>query len=243
MLYITKRNSRYTLQWVKVRKIGNSRHTDDRHIDHPNFLRSVKTLGKAVLILHLNIKIWCNSHHRDPALALKHLHTRIKNGLVSAEFVDDQSLDHISFIFLKKLHRSIKLCKYTSTVDISDQKHRCLCHLCHSHIDDIFFFEVDLSRAARSFYHNNIILGSKCIECLHNVRNQFFLVGKIVPCTHCAKNFTIYNNLRSHVIRRLEKNRIHKNRRFDSCCFCLHDLCPSHFQSFFCNKRIQCHIL
>ena len=243
MLYIAKRNSRYALQWVKICEIGDPRHTDDCHIDHPNFLWTVKTLCQAVLVLHLDVKIRCDTDNRDPAFALQHLHARIKDRLITAEFVDDQTLYHLSLVFLQKLHGSVKLCKHTAAVDISDQKDRCFCHLRHSHVYDILFFEVDLCRASCTFDHDDIILCCKYIKCFHDVRDKFFLVSKIIPCAHCAKDFSVYNDLRTHIVGRFQKDRVHKDGRFDPGSLCLHDLRSSHLQSFLCDKGIQCHIL
>ena len=81
------------------------------------------------------------------------------------------------------------------------------------------------------------------MKCLHNVRHQFFLIFKIVSGTHGTKNFPIYNDLRANIICRFQKNRIHQDRWFYTCRFCLHNLCSAHFKALTGYKRVQCHIL
>ena len=157
MLYISQGNSRNTFQWIKICEIGDPWYPDHRNINKIHFLFSVKSFCEAVLILHLNIQIRSHSHYRDMASLLQHLHSRIKDGLVAAEFVDDQTLYHLSFILFQKLHCTDQLCENTASVNISHQKYRCLCHLCHSHIYDIFCFQIDLCRASCSLDHNDII--------------------------------------------------------------------------------------
>ena len=157
VFYIAERNSGNALKRIKIRKVGNPWCTDHRDINDTGFLLPVKTLRQAVLILHLDIQIRRHTHHRDPASFLKHNNTRVQNSLISAEFVDDQTLYHSLLIVLQKLHCTDQLCENTASVNISHQKYRCLCHLCHSHIYDIFCFQINLCRASCSLDHNDII--------------------------------------------------------------------------------------
>ena len=162
---------------------------------------------------------------------------------ITAEFIDDQTFDHLSLIFFEKLHRAIQLRKNAATIDISRKKNRRLCHLCHSHVDNVFAFQIDLSRTPRTFNDDNVIFLCKFVECLHNIRHQFFLIFEIIPGTHCSEDFPVDNYLRANIIGRFQKNRVHKNRWFCPCRLSLHDLRPSHLKTFARDKRIQCHIL
>ena len=204
---------------------------------------TVKTFCQTVFILYLNIHIRCNSDYRNLTFFFEHFNTRIQDRFISAEFIDDQTFDHLSLVFFKQFHCSIKLCKNAAAVNVSHKKHRGFCHLCHSHIHDIFALQIDFRRTSGSFDHNDIIFFCQLIECLHNIRHQFFLIFKIVSGTHRTKDFPIYNNLGTNIICRFQKDRIHQYRRFNSGSFRLHDLRSSHFKAFTCNKRIQCHIL
>ena len=133
---------------------------------------------------------------------LQHLYARIKDCLVSAEFVDDQSFNHLALILFQKLHCTDQLGKNTASVDISDQKYRSFRHLCHSHVYDIFCFQIDLCRASCSFDHDNIVLCCQRIICFHDIRHQFFLIFEIVSGAHGSKDFSIYDHLRTNVIGR-----------------------------------------
>ena len=209
MLHITEGNPRNTFEWVKICEIGNPRHTDHRDIDQIYFLFSVKTFRQTVFIFYLNIQIRRNSHYRNMTSLFQHFHTWVKDCLISAEFVDDQSFDHLTFIFLQKFHRTDELCKDTASVNVSDQKYRSFRHLCHSHIYDIFRFQIDLCRASGSFDDDNVILCCQRIICFHNVRHQFLLIFEIVSGTHGSKNFSVYDHLRTHIIGRLQQDRVH----------------------------------
>ena len=243
MLYISQGNSRDTFQWIKICEIGDPWYPDHRNINKIHFLFSVKSFCEAVLILHLNIQIRSHSHYRDMASLLQHLNTWIQDRLIAAEFVDDQTLYHLSFILFQKLHCTNQLCKNTTSVNISHQKHRCLCHLCHSHIYDIFCFQIDFRRASSPLNHNDIIFFCQLMKCLHNVRHQFFLIFKIVSGTHGSQDFSVYDHLGAYIIGRLQKNGVHQHRRLNSGCLRLHNLSSAHLQPLFCNKRVQCHIL
>ena len=88
----------------------------------------------------------------------------------------------------------------------------------------------------RSFHHNNVIFFGKGIVGFHNIRNQCFLIFKIISGTHGPQNFPVYDHLGTNIIGRLQKDGVHKNRRFDPGCFRLHDLSPSHLQTILCDK-------
>ena len=243
MLYIAKRHAGNAFQRVKVCKIGNSWYPDHCNINLSDFLISVKPVCKAVLVLHLDIKIRSNAYHRDPTFFFQHFHTRIKNGFITAEFIDDQTFYHFPFVRFQKLYRSVKLGKHTASVNISHKENRRLCHFCHAHVYNIFCFQIDLRRAACALDHNNVIFRSKGFKGLHHIRHQFFLIFKIISGAHGSKHLAVDDHLGSHIIGRFQKNGIHENRRGDSCCLCLHHLSSSHFKPFLCNKRIQRHIL
>ena len=236
MLHITQGNSRNTFKRIKICKIGDPWCTDHRNINNSGFLLPVKTLRQAVFIFYLDIQIRSHTDHRDPASLFQHFHTRVQNGLISTELVDDQSLNHRLFVFFQKFHCTDQLCKNASPVNITNKEDRCLGHFCHSHIYDIFIFKIDLCRASCTLDHNNVIFFGKGIVGFHNIRNQCFLIFKIISGTHGPQNFPVYDHLGTNIIGRLQKDGVHKNRRFDPGCFRLHDLSPSHLQTILCDK-------
>ena len=137
MLYISKRHTWNIFKWIKVRKIRNPRNPDHRDIDLSHLLLTVKPLRQTVFVFHLDLQVRCHTNYRDAASFFQHLHTGIKNGFVPSKFVDDQTLYHLFFIVFQKHYCTDQLGKYAAAIDISNQKHRGFCKLCHTHIDDI----------------------------------------------------------------------------------------------------------
>ena len=107
---------------------------------------------------NLDLHIRCNSDYRNAASFFQHNNTGIQDCLIPAEFVDDQSLYTFFLIIFQEHKRPQKLGKYSSAVNISDQKHRRIYHLRQPHIYNIIFLQVDLCRTSRSFDHNDVIL-------------------------------------------------------------------------------------
>ena len=137
MLYISKRHTWNIFKWIKVRKIRNPRNPNHRNINLSHFLLAVKPFGQAVFVFHFNLQVRRHTDHRDTASFFEHLHARIKNRLIPTKFVDNQTLYHRFFIVFQKHYRTDQLGKYAAAIDISNQKHRGFCKLCHTHIDDI----------------------------------------------------------------------------------------------------------
>ena len=99
------------------------------------------------------------------------------------------------FILFQKHQRSQKLRKHAATVDIPNQKHRCIDQFCQPHIDNIIRFQIDLCRASRPFHHNNVCLLFQLRKSLADRRNQLFLIRKIIPRPHISEHLTLYDHL------------------------------------------------
>lgn len=200
--YITHGYTRNTFKNIEIRKIGNPWKPDHCQINLTNLLMITHAFTEAVLIFHINVHVRCHTYHRLAAKLLQHLDSRIQNALISPEFIDHQSFDQPFFLFLQQHHRARQLCKHTTTVDISYQKYRCIRHLCHSHIDDIIIFLINLRRVASSLQHNDICLFFQGMIRLHNIRHQLFFIFEIVPCTHGREYLSIDDHLGTSIIRR-----------------------------------------
>ena len=200
--YITHGYTRNTFKNIEIRKIGNPWKPDHCQINLTNLLMITHAFTEAVLIFHLDVQIRSHSHYRNFAFFFQHFYARIQNGLIAPEFVDNKAFDHISLIFFQKFHCTIKLCKNSASVNISGQKHRGFCHFCHSHIDDIFIFQINLRRGASSLQHNDICLFFQGMIRLHNIRHQLFFIFEIAPCTHGREYLSIDDHLGTSIIRR-----------------------------------------
>ena len=160
----------------------------------------MESLRQAVLIFNLHIKVRCNSHHRDPPALRKHIYTRIQDRLIPTELVDNQPFNHLFLILVKQHQGSQQLGENAASVNVPYQQYRGLSHLCHPHIDDIVFLQINLGRASRPLDHDNIIRFLQLAESLLNIRYQLLLIGKILSCAHVFLNLAIYDHLGAHVI-------------------------------------------
>src|SRR5699024_179457 len=231
------------LQRSTVREVGDPRETDHRTIDQPRLLASVEPLCQTVLILHLDVQIWRDSHYGNPAFLLQHFDPWIQYRLVAPEFVNDKTPDTISLLWFQKLHRTVQLGEYAASVDISRQKHGGVRHFRHTHIYDIVCFQIDLRRASGSFDHDNVVFFCKGAERLHNIRDKVFLIFKIIPGAHRPQDLAVYDHLGSRIVGRFQENGVHKDGGFDPRRLRLHHLRAPHLQAFAGDIGIQRHVL
>ena len=77
---------------------------------------------QAILIIYLNIDIRCHTNYRNVCPFFYHGNSWLKNGLVTTKFINDQTLDAISLIFIQQVHSSNQLRKHTSTINITNKK-------------------------------------------------------------------------------------------------------------------------
>ena len=158
LTYITEGYPVHPLKCGKICKIGNMRQMDHCHINASSLLSLIQTVRETVLIINIQMLHRNHTYHRNPCSLLDHPKAWLKDFHIPTEFIDDQTFDHLLLIFRQQLYRSIKGCKYTTTVNISHQEYRCFCHASHSHIYNIIVMKIDLCRTSGSFDHNNIIL-------------------------------------------------------------------------------------
>ena len=163
---ITNLHSLHRFQRRKIRIIGNLWKSD-----HCNFNSCLlcafwarlasfpfQTFRYAIFLLDIYGKHRNSSHHRNLCPLLKHRNSRIKDGFISPELIDNEAFDPLPFLLLKKGHCPVKLCKYAAPVNVSGKKYRNIQHFGKTHIDNIIFFQIDLRRTPRPFYNKNIIL-------------------------------------------------------------------------------------
>ena len=160
----------------------------------------MEPLRQAVLVIQLQLHIRSHTHNGNMRQLLQHLNTGIQNGLISTEFIDDETFYHFLFFFGKKHHRPYQLGKNAAPVDVAHQKHRSLCHFGHPHIDQIVFLEIDLRRTARSLDNDDIVLCRQMIKGFLHLRDQLLFKSEIFSRRHISKNFSVYDNLRAHIV-------------------------------------------
>ena len=94
----------------------------------------------------------------------------------------------LSLLLLQKHQRPEQLRKHTAPVDISDQKHRCIQQVLPSPCSR---YHSLLRLISAGLPAPSITMISACScklsKCLQNVRNQFFLISKIVPGTSYSR--------------------------------------------------------
>ena len=196
MLYIAQRHTRHLFKRIEVGKIRNPGNTDHGQINQSRGFFSLKALGQTVLILYLDMQVRGAAHNRDSRQLFQHGDAGIQDGPVSAEFIDHKSFYHGALIRLQQLSGSKKLREYAAAVNIADQQDRGLCQFRHPHVDKaVRVLQIDLRGASGSLNDNNIILRRQRVVGFFYVRDQFFLVGKILTGAHVSQDFPVDNNL------------------------------------------------
>ena len=113
---------------------------------------------QAVLLIDIQIKIRHDSDHRNIRTFLEHGESRLQDGHISPELIDDHSFDTLTLLFLEQHDCPDKLCEHAAPVDIPGEQHRRVHQFRQTHIYDIILLQIDLRRASRSFDHDHIIL-------------------------------------------------------------------------------------
>ena len=161
-----------------------------------------EAFGQTVLVLQIQIHV---RNHADNLFAgdmLDLTKSWFQDGDISAELIDHKTFDHLPFLFFQQHQGSCQRSEYTAAVDIPDQQHRCVSKLCHPHVDDIVLFEVDFSRASRTFQHNDVVLLIQLVVRLHDFWNQRKFVFIIIPCRHVSQHLAVDDDLRTGVVGR-----------------------------------------
>ena len=93
------------------------------------------TCGRLVLELHPQVRHY--AQHGQLRFFFQHGKAGPQDLHIAPELVDDEPPDAGTLVGFQQLHSAVQLGEYAAAVDISDQKHRCFCKLCNTHIDDI----------------------------------------------------------------------------------------------------------
>ena len=102
----------------------------------------------------------------------KHGEAGAENFDVTAEFIDDKSLDAIALVRLQQLYGAEKLREYTAAVDVADEQNGRIDKLCEPHVHDVIRFQVDLRRAARALDDDNVKIFCKAVVGAQNIGNE-----------------------------------------------------------------------
>ena len=175
------------------------RQTDNRHIDPLCERPLVKAVRKAVLIIHIDFLHRENTQHRLISEIFQHFKARFQNLHIPPELIDHDTTETILVLLRKKLDSAIGRSKHAAPVNVRHQDHRCVCHLGHSHIDDIIFRQIDLCRRTGSLYDDDIIFIGQMPESLHHLRCQVVFDLVIILGAQVIIYLAVYNDLRTHI--------------------------------------------
>ena len=100
-------------------EVGNARQADDGNIDRPALTAARKARGETVLIVDIQMHIRPNARHRHAAQLLERFESRLKDLLISAEFVDDGAADARSLVRLEQGHGAVELCEHAAAVNVA----------------------------------------------------------------------------------------------------------------------------
>ena len=106
-VHIAQRNAIIMFQRIEVRKIGDMRQMDHRHIQAVLRLSPHQTVGQAVLIIQIDLLHGDHAHHRNVKPLLDHAESRLQNLNITTEFIDDETLDAGPLLRLQQTDGSI----------------------------------------------------------------------------------------------------------------------------------------
>ena len=76
------------------------------------------------LVVEVKGRVGHHTSHRHPHAPLKLVEAGLQKGHISAELVDNASLDHAPLVVLKQGMRAYKLGKHAAAVDVAHKQHR-----------------------------------------------------------------------------------------------------------------------
>ena len=144
----------------KISKVGNL-----RSLDNSDFNIGVLVIdafcfqGNGILVINTEMNNMRNySQNRFAGFFLQKLYRRLKQGNISAEFIDNKTFNEISFFRCKQLQGTNQRCQSTSTVNICNKKNRSMEISCNGHVYNIISLKIYFGRAACTFDNNCIVL-------------------------------------------------------------------------------------
>ena len=200
---VAHRHALDALQAVKVGEIGDSRQAHHCDVDGGGLVLAGKPLGKAVLVLQIQIHVRHHADHRLAGDVLNLPQSRLQNRDVAAEFVDDKALDHRLLVLVQQHQCARQRGKDAASVDVSHQQHRRFGQLCHPHVDDVVLLEVDLRRAARSLQHDDVVLLIQLAVSLHDVGDHLPFAPVVFFGGQISQHLAVDDDLGSGVVGRL----------------------------------------
>ena len=235
--------SRLQRQRLEIREIGDMAQLHHRHVDISRSALPAETLRNAVLIFQFHVHPGHHAEHGNMNPFLQHPQPRLQDFHIPAELVDDDALDPSPFLFRQQHHRAQQGSEHAAQVDIPHQDYRSVGSLCHAHVDDVAFPQVNLRRAAGAFDHDAVGFFCQRIIDLFDSLPQSRFVPVIFHGRHVADDFSLDDYLALPVAGGFQQHRIHPDVRFNARRLGLGHLGPAHFQSVPGDKGIQGHVL
>ena len=185
-------------------------------------------------------------HHADDRLAgqiLELRQTRPQNLHVTAEFVNDETVNARLLVLIEQLDRAVQRREHTAAVYIADQQNWRIHQLRQTHIDNIILLEIDLCRTARPLDHDDVVLGGKAVKCVLDNGKKRLFVPPIFARGAVSLRFAHDDDLRANIACRLEQNRVHTHIGRDARRLGLHDLRAAHLPAVRRDERVERHVL
>ena len=187
------------LKHAEIRKVGNVRQTDDRHINAFGEGALVETVGQAVLIIHINLFHREDTQHRFAGQIFQHLKARLQYLHIAPELIDDDTAETVLVFLRQQLDGAVGGSKDAAPVDVRHQDDRRIRHFCHAHVDDIVFRQVDLRRGAGALDDNDVIFRRQMLKCLHDFRREVVFHLIVFLGAQVIIDLAVYNDLRTHI--------------------------------------------
>ena len=148
------------------------RQANDGDVQRTHGVFFFKALGKGVFVLDIDAQIRHDAQNGQVRFVFKHGEAGAENFDVTAEFIDDKSLDAVALVRLQQLYGAEKLREHAAAVDVADEQNGRIDKLCEPHVHDVIRFQVDLRRAARALDDDNVKIFCKAVVGAQNIGNE-----------------------------------------------------------------------
>ena len=175
------------------------RQPDDRHVNTLGESPLVEAVREAVLIVHVDFFHRKDAQHRLIGQIFQHFKARFQNLHIAPELIDHDTAETILILLRQQLDGAVGRSKHAAPVDVRHKDHRRVGHLCHSHVDNVIFRQIDLRRRAGALNDDDVIFRCQMIKRLHHFRRQIIFHLIVFLGTQVIIYLAVYNDLRTHV--------------------------------------------
>ena len=231
------------LQRGEIRKVRDVRQADDGNVDCLFRRRLPQPRRETVLVVNVRVGIRYDAEHRHAGERLELPESRLEQGCIAAEFVDDRADDAFALGRLQQGNRAVKLGKDAAAVNVAHKDHRRVHKLGQPHIHYVVRAEVDLRRRARALDDDDVVFRSEAVVGRKDIGNERALHAKIVARGIVPAHLAVYDELAAHIARGLEQDRVHAHITCQSRGLRLRGLRAAHLQPVGGHIAVERHVL